>query len=394
MRKISYITAGESHGKGLTAIIEGLPSGFDIDIDRINKELELRQMGIGRGNRMKIEKDKIEILSGIIDKKTIGSPIALFIENKDWDNWKDIINPEKVLKTKSVTQPRPGHADLSGIIKYNFNDARYVLERSSARETAIRTAIGNICRQILENFGINIYSYIKIFGGVELPDIDTEELKEKYLLLIKDSPYHNIIDNEIKEVINNLVNHTRQQGDTLGGKIKLVITNVPIGLGSYVHWERKIDSILAQHVMSLQAIKSVEIGAGVEVANMKGSEVHDEIFLENGKITRGTNNAGGIEGGMTNGEPIIISAAMKPIPTLMKPKYTFNILTGEKVLASTERSDVCALKAASIVLENIIAIPLLDFILEKFGGDNKIEILKRYKQFQEEINSYWNDGGR
>lgn len=347
MSKFRFLTAGESHGKCLTAIIEGVPAGFEINSEFINSELKRRQGGYGRGARMKIESDTVEITSGIRFGKTIGSPITLVIQNKDFENWQKIMSiyPEDFTDEKSFTKCRPGHADYAGSIKYNQKDLRNILERSSARKTAIETAVGAVAKQILEKFNVKWSSRIIQIGNA-------------------------------KENFEQEIDKAKEIGDTLGGKFEIIFENLPIGLGSYVHWDRTIDGKIAQTVMSIPAIKSVSFG-NYNAYKMFGSEYHDEMFLDNGKIVRKTNNAGGVEGGMTNGQPLIVTAVMKPIPTLKKTLSTVDLLTMEETQAHFERSDTCAVEACSVVAEARIATVLADEILEKFGGDNFEEIMKR-----------------
>lgn len=350
MNKYRFLTAGESHGKCLTAIIEGIPSGFNIDTEFINAELKRRQGGYGRGERMKIESDTVEITSGIRFGKTIGSPVTLVIKNKDFENWQKIMSslPEDFTDEKSFSKYRPGHADFAGSIKYNQSDLRNILERSSARKTAIEVAVGAVAKQILGQFGIKCFSEI-----IQIGNGKTEE------------EFHSEIDK------------AKETGDTLGGKFKVVYENLPIGLGSYVHWDKMLDGRIAQAVMSIPAVKSVAIG-NQDAYKMFGSEFHDQIYIENGKIVRKTNNAGGIEGGMTNGEPVVVTTVMKPIPTLRKPLKTVDANTMEQTEAHFERSDTCAVEACAVVAENRIACILLDEFLLKFGGDSFEEIRKRY----------------
>lgn len=351
LEKFRFLTAGESHGKCLTAIIEGVPAGFDINPDFINKELKRRQGGYGRGGRMKIESDTVEITSGVRFGKTLGSPITLVIQNRDFENWQKIMstNPDDVTDEKSFTKFRPGHADFAGSVKYNQTDLRNVLERSSARKTAIEVAVGALAKQILEQFNIKCYSKIIQIGQGK----SEEEFKRE-------------------------IDKAKEAGDTLGGKFEIVYENLPIGLGSFVHWDRMLDGKIAQIVMSIPAVKSVSIG-NPDAYKIMGSEFHDQMYLENGKIVRKTNNAGGIEGGMTNGEPIVVTAVMKPIPTLRKPLKTVDLKDMSECEAHFERSDTCAVEACSVVAENRIACVLLDELLLKFGGDSFDEISKRIK---------------
>ena len=345
MSKFRFLTAGESHGKCLTAIIEGVPAGFDIDIDLINKELKRRQSGYGRGNRMNIESDTVEITSGVRFGKTLGSPITLVIQNKDYKNWQKIMSiyPEDYTEEKSFTKCRPGHADYAGSVKYNQKDLRNILERSSARKTAIETAVGAVAKQILEKFDIKCSSKILQIGKA-LENFEQE------------------------------IDRIKEAGDTIGGKFEVVFENIPVGLGSCMHWDRMLDGKIAQAVMSIPAIKTVEIGENP--LGYCGSEYHDEMFIENDKIVRKTNHAGGIEGGMSNGENIVVKAVMKPIPTMIKPLNTVDLKTMTEAQAHFERSDTCALEACSVVAEARIACILADEILQKFVGDNFEEIVK------------------
>ncbi len=371
------LTAGESHGKGLVGMIEGFPSNVSIDTREINKDLGRRQKGYGRGGRMKIEQDKIDFLSGIRGGKTLGSPISFFIKNKDYENWEAYMNPEEVdEETRKVTQPRPGHADLTGALKYNFSDIRNVLERSSARETATRVAIGSIARQLAEIFNIEVVSHVTAIGKASLkkPVQDIEIIKNA-----EDSPVR-CADKNMESAMIHCIDQAKEDGDSLGGVFEIHITGVPKGLGSYVQWDRKLDAKLTYSLMGIQAIKGVEIGYGFENAQKKGSKVHDEIFHDPHKgYHRRTNHAGGIEGGMSNGENIIIRCAMKPIPTLYKPLKTVDIKTKEPMLATIERSDTCAVPAASVVGEMVAITVILQEFLTKFHGDSLEEIVKKWK---------------
>lgn len=382
--KLKFLSSGESHGKCLNAIIDGVPANFEISVEKINEELAKRQMGYGRGGRMQIEKDKVIINSGIRFGKTIGSPVCLEIQNKDFENWKTKMSSEQVdlsdndvfqsILDAKITKVRPGHADLSGAIKYNQTDVRNILERSSARETAIKVAVGAIAKQILEKFHINIESQVLAIGNVEAKNFDENEQND---LNCKDKAAYELMKQEIDKA--------KEKGVTLGGLIQIKITGVPVGLGSYVNWEKRLDGNLARAIMSIQAIKSVEIGLGKEVAFLEGNQVHDEIFYENEKIMRKTNNAGGIEGGMSNGEPIVITFAMKPIPTMRTSLSSIDIETKENIFAHFERSDTCAVSACGIVAENMAAIVILNEFLEKFGGDSFEEISANYENYMKMI---------
>lgn len=347
LTKFRFLTAGESHGKCLTAIIEGIPAGFEIDPAFINDELKRRQGGYGRGERMNIETDTVEITSGVRFGKTLGSPVTLVIQNKDYENWQKIISiySKDFTDEKSFTKCRPGHADYAGSIKYGAKDLRDILERSSARKTAIEVAVGAVAKQILKQFDITCSSRILQIGNAK-EDFCTEIDKAKEL------------------------------GDTLGGKFEVIYENLPTGLGSHVHWDRMLDGKIAQAVMSIPAVKSVSIG-NHHAYKMYGSEYHDQMYLKDGKIVRSTNNAGGLEGGMTNGEPLVVSAVMKPIPTLRKSLKTVDLLNMTECEAHFERSDTCAVEACSIVAEARIACVLVDELLLKFGGDSLDEIKKR-----------------
>mgnify|MGYP002623160448 CR=1 FL=1 len=348
---IKYISAGESHGKQLVCIVEGLPAGLKVSSEFINEDLKRRQSGYGRGDRMKIESDKIIFASGIRFGETIGSPITLIIENRDWENWVNKMSAEGFPIGDKVTNARPGHADLNGVLKYARADVRDILERSSARETAMRVAAGALCKIFLKECGVEISSKV----------LDEDKIK-------------------------NRIDDAKSRGDTVGGIFEVTITDVPVGLGSHIQWDKKLDAKFAAAFMSIQAVKGVEIGDGFANANKFGSEVHDEIFMDaDKKIFRKTNRAGGIEGGMSNGEPIIIRAAMKPIPTLMKPLQTIDIATKLPVTASKERSDTCAIWAAAVVGEAMAAIVTADAIVEKFGGDALCDTLQNLKNYRERI---------
>lgn len=382
MKRFNFLTSGESHGKCLTAIIEGVPAGFKIKSSIINEDLARRQVGYGRGARMQIEKDTVEIKSGVRFGKTTGAPICLEIKNKDFENWKEVMDVEKpdyptqeILKKieeKKFTTVRPGHADFAGAKKYNFNDLRNVLERSSARKTAIEVAVGSVAKQILKEFGIVGFSHVIQIGKVKL------DFYPKTYTLIREKAEKSDVrcaDELTADRMHNAIDEAAKAGDTLGGKFEVIFGNLPVGLGSYVHWDRALDGILAQAVMSIPAVKAVEIGAGVEAAGLNGSEMHDEIFVNKDKSTyRNTNNAGGLEGGMTNGEPLVIKGTMKPIPTMRKSLATVNLENMEPATAHFERSDTCAVPACAVVAEARVAIILVDELLYKLGGDSLSEI--------------------
>lgn len=366
-------TAGESHGKTLIGIIEGLPSNLKIDIGEINHYLALRQSGYGRGGRQKLECDKIEILSGVRNLKTLGSPLAFSVKNADYANWRDIIAPEGCDENqKTLTKVRPGHADLTGVIKYDQTDARNVLERASARETAARVAGGSIFRQYLSALGINISGYVKSVCGVIDENYHAFEELEK----AKDQPLFMLNPQKQLEAME-LIDKLKEGGDTAGGVIEIRVKGLKNGFGSCMQYSTKLDAILCAAVMSVQAIKGVEVGLGFECANRPGSAVHDEIYYDNGFV-RQTNNAGGIEGGMSNGEEIVLRAAMKPIPTLMRGLGTVDYVTKEPATAASERSDVAAICAAEIVLESVVACALAEVVAQRLGGDNMREVIERY----------------
>ncbi len=370
-----FFTAGESHGKGIFAYLEGVPANFEIDFDFINGEMERRQRGYGRGGRMKIERDKVEFLSGVRLGKTLGSPILMAVWNRDYKNWEKIMKPERgeLPKEKVVSRPRPGHADLPGVLKYGFDDVRNVLERSSARETAGRVAAGALCKDILRRLGIEIGSFVLSIGSVEVPRemIEGKELKELFKLAEESEVRIPIKDKEVEERFKEEIDWAREKGESLGGTFLVFATGVPVGLGSHTQWDKRLDGRIAQGIMSIQAIKGVEIGLGFKGAKLPGSQVHDEIFYSSEKgFYRLTNRAGGIEGGMTNGEPIVVKAAMKPIPTLYKPLRSVDIRTKEPFEASVERSDVCAVPAAAVVGEAMVAITLLGALLERYPADD------------------------
>lgn len=378
-----YLTAGESHGPQLSAIIEGLPAGISLTAETINLDLARRQQGYGRGGRMKIEKDTVELLSGVRWGETLGSPLTLVVKNRDWENWLEKMSPlaEHRDDSGAVTRPRPGHADLTGAMKYNHGDVRNVLERSSARETAVRVAVGGVARALLAEFGIRVGGYVTEVGGV----IAVAPQESLDLLWQRASASEMFCCDPRAEVEMKLaIDVAKAAGDTLGGVVEVQVQGVPAGLGSYVHWDRKLDARLAMALMSIQAIKGVEVGIGFEAARRPGSRVHDEISYDNG-YCRDTNNAGGIEGGMSNGEPIVLRAAMKPIPTLYKPLRSVDMRTHQAFEATVERSDTCAVPAALVVAEAVVAIEIADALLEKFGGDSVVEIRRNLEGYLGQI---------
>ena len=386
MNRLRFLTSGESHGKCLTAIIEGVPAGFRIKTSIIDEDLARRQVGYGRGGRMKIEHDTVEIKSGVRFGKSTGAPICLEVRNKDYENWSDVMNVEhqeyptqeviKKIEEKSFTTVRPGHADYAGAIKYNFSDLRDVLERSSARKTAIEVAVGSVAKQILREFGIMGFSHVVQIGNVKL------DFYPKTYTLIKEKAEKSDVrcaDDLTADRMRNAIDEAALAGDTLGGKFEVIFGNLPIGLGSYVHWDEALDGRIAQAVMSIPAVKAVEVGAGVDAASLKGSQMHDELFIgRDKKVFRNTNNAGGLEGGMTNGETLVIKGTMKAIPTMKKALATIDINDMKPASAHFERSDTCAVPACAVVAEARIAIILADALLEKLGGDNLKEIKERY----------------
>lgn len=378
---LRFLDAGESHGKCLIGIIEGFPAGLSLNEEKINLNLKRRQGGYGRGERMKIEQDQVEILSGLVEGKTIGSPLGLMIKNKDWEDWQEKEYP-------SLTIPRPGHADFAGAIKYGFKDVRKVLERASARQTAMRVVIGSIAQQFLEEFNINTYSYVLRIGQIKARRIMSfnQKLKDE----INKSPVY-CTDGIASVGMCREIDRAREKGDTLGGVFEVVIDGVPIGLGSYVQWDRRLDARLASALMSIPGVKAVEIGEGIEASKKKGSAVHDEIFAhqesENNfsRYYRKTNRAGGIEGGVTNGESVVIRAYIKPIPTLINPLHSIDFVTKKETRAIYQRSDICVVPAASIVGEAVAAWEIAAAFLEKFSGDSLLEIKENYKKYGERL---------
>ena len=377
---LRYLTSGESHGKSLISILDGIPANIELNIDEINYELEKRQGGYGRGGRMKIEKDKINILGGVRGKITLGGPISIEIKNKDYENWIQYMNPMDNIdfETKKVEKVRPGHADLVGCLKYDFEDARNVLERSSARETASKVAVGAICKQVLKNFNIDFTSRVVQTGSVK----DNNSYDFDYIKENVDKSAVRCINKDVEKEIIKEIDKVKSEGDTLGGVIEIRVKNLIPGLGSYTQFDKKIDGELAMHLMSVQAIKGVEIGIGFDVANNYGSNVMDEIYYNNEDgIKRKTNQLGGIEGGMTTGEELVIRCAMKPIPTLYKPLKSININTLESYSASIERSDNCAVPACSVVCENVVAFVICKYFLDKIGGDNLNDLKSNYNTY-------------
>jgi chorismate synthase len=394
MGQFRFLTAGESHGKALTVIIEGMPADLPLSEEDIAEELKRRQAGYGRGNRMRIEQDRAEILSGVRHGFTIGSPLALTISNRDWENWQEVMSiSPTVTQIPPLTRPRPGHADLAGVVKYGLRDIRPIIERSSARDTAARVAVGAVARRFLEEFNIETNSHTLAIGG--------HWAKNQFPLdweVIENSPVR-CADTEVEKAMIAAIDEAKKNGDTLGGVFEIIATGLPIGLGSYVHWDRRLDGQLAQAIMSINAVKGVEIGLGFALADLRGSQAHDVIQLREGKPSptegippwrRATNRAGGIEGGISNGEPLVIRAAVKPISTLAKPLKSVDLHSGEVVEAHFERSDICVVPAAGVIGEAMVAIVLTQAILEKFGGDNLKETLNNYQAYLANLQKFGN----
>ncbi|MFC1550043.1 chorismate synthase [Candidatus Neomarinimicrobiota bacterium] len=371
MEKLKFLTAGESHGKQLTGIIDGIPAGLKLSEDYIADQLIRRQLGHGRGKRMLIEQDRAEICSGVRFGKTIGSPITLVIPNKDWDNWKNkmSVGPSAV-KTKAVTVPRPGHADLVGVEKYGFHDIRNILERSSARETAMRVGLGSIARRLLEEIGITVGSHVVQIHKIKILKSVTDNIKPPEINRKADKSHVRCLDQSVEEMMIETIDHAKKNGDSVGGVFDVIADGLPYGLGSYVHWNKKLHARISAAILSINAIKGIEFGEGFASASSFGSELHDEIEYRDNKFTRLSNNAGGIEGGMSNAQRIVFSAVMKPIPTLTRPLRSVDLKTHKVVDAHKERTDTCAVPAASIIAESMLCMVLADAVLEKFGGDS------------------------
>lgn len=392
---IRFLTAGESHGKALTTIIEGFPSNLGIDKKYIDLHLKRRQHGYGRGRRMNMESDEVEILSGLRGSKTIGSPISLQIKNKDWVNWLDIMNPEKISPSKiKVSIPRPGHADLVGISKYNFDDIRNSIERSSARETASRVTAGSVARKLLQEFKIEVGSFVESIGSIYptknyLDILLQNKVKKDFnawqLAKKADKSRVRVLEKNQEERIVRKINSTKKKGDTLGGTFVVVASGIPVGLGSFMHYDKRLGASLASAVLSINAVKGVEIGAGFKQAELFGSAVHDEIVKSGKNFTRKTNHAGGIEGGVSTGLPIIIRAVMKPISTLMSPLETIDLSNMKEVLARRERSDFVAVPACSVIAESMIAWVIAEHFLVKFGGDSLEELKDNYNHYVKKL---------
>ncbi|MGO4527645.1 chorismate synthase [Paenibacillus sp. 2TAF8] len=387
---LRYLTAGETHGPQLTAIIEGLPSNLNIDFEELNFQLHRRQKGYGRGRRMQIEKDQANFVGGIRHGYTTGAPVALVVQNNDWKHWQNIMNIEPIEGTdeekRRVHRPRPGHADLNGGLKYNLKDLRNVLERSSARETTVRVACGAIARQFLAEFGIKVAGRVIRIGEIEAP---YQELPIDELIAVTEASSVRVTDAETEKKMEAYIDQIKQEGDSIGGIVECIVEGVPVGLGSYVQYDRKLDARIAQGVMSINAFKGVEIGIGFEAGTIRGSQVHDEIlYTEERGYHRATNRLGGFEGGMTNGMPVVVRGVMKPIPTLYKPLQSVDIDTKEAFSAQVERSDACAVPAASVVMEHVVAWEIAKAFLEKFGGDSMEEIRANVASYQAQLENY------
>jgi chorismate synthase len=392
---IRFLTAGESHGKALTIIVDGFPSNLKLAKDYINSHLKRRQVGYGRGLRMKIESDAVEILSGVRFGKTLGSPISFTIRNSDWENWTERMDQE--VKTKNVEKisiPRPGHADLTGISKFNFDDIRNSIERSSARETAARVAAGSVARRFLEEFGVSVGSYVESLGGI-YPDNDffvdllNNNLNKKFnawsLAQQADKSDVRVLDKSQETKIINKIKKTKKQGDTLGGTFIVVSTGVPVGLGSFTQYDLKLNAEIAHSIMSINAVKGIEIGGGFISADLFGSENHDEIIIKDNTLSRNTNMAGGIEGGISTGLPIIVRGSMKPISTLMTPLMSVDLHTMHQVESRRERSDFTAVPACAVIAESMLAWSLAKYFLIKFGGDSLEEIKDNYNSYTKKL---------
>lgn len=380
---LRFTTAGESHGPALISILEGAPAGIPLLARDIDDQLARRQQGYGRGRRMQIEHDTVELLSGVRAGETIGSPIGMLIRNSDWKNWQEIMNPAPdaegaEARKRVVTRPRPGHADLAGMLKYARDDARDILERASARETTARVAAGAICRRFLRELGITLGSHVAELGGISAstPDKWPDDINA-----VADQSQLRTLDSVAEQQMIELIDKVKREGDTLGGVCEVVCRGLPVGLGSHVSWDRKLDGRIGAAMMSIHAVKGVEIGSGFDAARKRGSEVHDEIHSASGKplagnLSRNTNRAGGLEGGISNGEPLVVRVAMKPISTLMRPLATVDIKTGEDAKAVAERSDVTAVPAMGVIAESMLAFVVAQAVIEKFGGDSLAELIR------------------
>ena len=398
---LRFSTAGESHGKALVTIVEGLPAGLPVPAEWVARELFRRLQGSGRGARMKIERDRIEWLSGLRAGETLGSPVAMLIANRDWANWEDVMAYEAAsstgeLRRRRVTRPRPGHADLAGVLKYDRVDARDILERASARETTARVAAGALAKRLLDEFGVEIGSHVISLGGIRVPKVELPVPLNPE----SDRSEIRVLDSKVESEIIRRIDAAKQAGDTLGGEVEVVARGVVVGLGSHVSWDRKLDGRLAGMLMSIPAVKGVEIGMGFEAARRPGSEVHDPIERADepgphglggprGGFRRPSNNAGGLEGGITTGEPVVVKVAMKPISTLMSPLPTVDLSSGQPAKAVSERSDVTAVPALGVIAEAMVALALAGAMLEKFGGDSLGEMRRNYDGYVQSLGSRW-----
>jgi chorismate synthase len=385
-----FLTAGESHGPQLVAVVEGMPAGFDIDPAKINHELVRRQKGYGRGGRMAIERDEVRIVSGVRFGQSLGSPITMVVENLDYKNWlkRMSIDPQDRGEGRPVTRPRPGHADLAGVLKYNLDDIRNVLERASARETTARVAVGGLARQVLEAFGVDVLGYVVSIGTIKAKALD--QMAPAELRAMTEASQVRVADPEAERAIIAEIDACKKTGDTLGGVVEVTATGLPVGLGSHVHWDRKLDGRLAYALLSLQAVKGVEFGMGFEAAAVRGSQLHDEIGYDTGArhFTRLSNNSGGTEGGMSTGEPLRVRVAFKPLSTLMQPLHSVDMKTKAASVGTIERSDVCAIPAAAVIAEAAVAFELANSFLEKFGGDSLTEIRRNYQGYMEQVRAF------
>jgi chorismate synthase len=387
---LRFLTAGESHGPELVAIVEGAPAGFEIDIALIDQDLARRQKGYGRGGRMAIEHDEVRVVSGVRFGRTMGSPITLIVANRDFKNWEKRMSadPRDRGEAKVVTRPRPGHADLAGVLKYNLEDIRDVLERASARETTARVAVGSFAKQLVAPFGINVLGYVASIGTIEAatpPDMSINQLAR----VTEESPVR-VADAEAERSIIGEIDQCKKTGDTLGGIVEVIAAGLPVGLGSHVQWDRKLDGRVGHALMSLQAVKGVEFGMGFNAARVRGSELHDEIGYDPTarRFTRHSNNSGGTEGGMTTGEPLRVRVAFKPLSTLMRPLRSADIRTKAEAVGTIERSDVCAIPAAAVIAEAVVAFEIAGAFLDKFGGDSLSEITRNYQGYLEQVRNY------
>jgi chorismate synthase len=392
---LRFTTAGESHGQALISILEGMPAGIPLLAADVDVELARRQQGYGRGRRMQIEKDTVEFLSGVRAGETMGSPIALLIRNRDWKNWQEIMDPAPIegvdpgARKRAVTRVRPGHADLTGLLKYDRDDARDILERASARETTARVAAAAICKRLLKEFGVRIGSHLVHLGGIDA--VRPDRMPDDLNAAADESPLRTL-DRSAEARMNAYIDEIKRAGNTLGGICEVVADGLPVGLGSHVSWDRKLDGRIGAAIMSIPAVKGVEIGMGFDAARVTGAQVHDEIEPAPGRtlagnVRRKTNRAGGLEGGMTTGEPLVVRVAMKPISTLMRPLGTVDVATGESAQAVAERSDVTAVPAMGVIAEAMVAFVLADALLEKFGGDSLGETKRNYDAYLSHVAS-------